>query len=68
MKIFTWRQRVWVIVINLVMIGAFASLGFWLDVKFDKKPLFLILAIFLSFPLGQWLLIKILKSEHTSGR
>ncbi len=68
MKIFTWRQRVWVIVINLVMIGAFAGLGFWLDTTFDKKPLFLILGVFISFPLGQWLLIKILKSEHNSGR
>lgn len=68
MKIFTWRQRVWVILINIAMIGVFAGLGYWLDIKFDKKPLFLILGVFVSFPLGQWLLIKILKSEHNSGR
>ncbi|HPF95169.1 MAG: AtpZ/AtpI family protein [Candidatus Magasanikbacteria bacterium] len=68
MKIFTWRQRVWVILTNLVMIGVFAGIGYWLDVKFDKKPLFLILGVLTSFPLGQWILIKILKSEHTNGR
>lgn len=58
---YTWTLRLQVLLINFAIISLFMAVGFALDRLFDTKPAFILVSFFISFPVTQWVSIKLIK-------
>lgn len=64
MKIFTWRQRFLVILVNVVSLCVFVGGGYLLDRTFGLFPALSIIGLITSFITGQIVLAKVLLREY----
>ncbi len=67
MELFTWRRAGIVIGVTLVSIAVFVAIGWGIDRLFDSSPLALIILFFVSFPVAQFSMVKMLKSDFTDA-
>lgn len=65
MKLFTWRRAGIVVGVTLGVIALFVAVGWGIDRFFDSSPIALIILFFLSFPVAQFSIVKLLKSDFS---
>lgn len=61
---YTRQIRFIILVANVLFIATFAFLGHLADIFFNTHPAGIFAGVFISFPIGQYILIKILKSQY----
>jgi len=59
-----WTSRITTISAEMVIPGIG---GYWLDLRWGTKPVFLLVGVFLGLALGMWHLLK-LAAQSTAGR
>jgi F0F1-type ATP synthase assembly protein I len=64
MNIFTWKQRVIVIAVNISSLLLFAGGGYVLDRLLNIWPVISVIGFILSFLVGQFVLAKILTAQY----
>lgn len=62
MKIFTWKQRLYVFGVTLTVAGIFVLAGFFIGKAIDSVTEALIVAIVVSYPFSQFALAKAMAS------
>jgi F0F1-type ATP synthase assembly protein I len=65
MKLFTWRRAGIVIGVTVVSIAVFVGIGWGIDRLLDSSPVALIILFFISFPVAQFSMVKLLKNDFT---
>ncbi|PIP60952.1 hypothetical protein COX00_00475 [Candidatus Uhrbacteria bacterium CG22_combo_CG10-13_8_21_14_all_47_17] len=63
MRLFTWRRRLIVIGTTIGMIALFGLLGYGADMLFHSQPFGTIIGFFVSFPVAQVLMVRLLKTD-----
>jgi len=64
MRIFTWRQRAIVLLVTLATIGLFVLAGWGIGVLLNQTRAGIFLAVLISYPFTQWVLIKAIARTH----
>lgn len=64
MKIFTWRQRIIVLLMNIGSLFLFFGMGYLFDQRLGTKPWGMVIGLILSFVVGQFFLAKVLIAEY----
>lgn len=67
MKLFTWRRAGIVVGVTLFSIVVFAGIGWGIDRALDSSPVALIILFFLSFPVAQFSMVRLLKQDFTDA-
>ena len=68
MKIFTWKQRIVVLLTTLGVAGIFLLAGFLIGKTVGNTTAGLIVAVLVSYPFTQFTLVKTLNRMHESPR
>ena len=58
MSIFTWKQRVLIVVVTVGTIAIFGLIGYLIGNVFSQWKLGVAIAIIVSYPFTQWALIR----------
>lgn len=63
MRVFTWRQRIVTLGTTLATIGVFALVAYVLTRIFHWSNGIILIAVVLSFPVTQWVLVRRMKAH-----
>ncbi len=61
-----WKIRGYIVIATLLTLGVFAGIGHLIDLYFKTSPKGLVISILLSFPVTNFLAIRLTKSKITS--
>ncbi len=56
-----WQIRAWIILGNFLLLGLFLGIGWLIDSHYGTSPKAVLVALVLSFPINQAVMITILK-------
>lgn len=56
-----WQVRLWIILGNILLLAVFLGIGWFIDRTYGTGPKAMIVALVLSFPVNQAVMISVLK-------
>jgi len=68
MKIFTWKQRLLVLTLTLISVAFFATIGYFAGKKLGSIPAGIMIAVLVSYPFTQWLLVNRITSMYNKEK